>query len=96
MGLAWEHVPPPPPSLPLHPRPPPPRGDTPPLLSMDRMSIFKVVHTLMSPLLKLCRWSLHCKENPIYVFLFWELRGLSPNFHFYVSVSDLRIYSQDR
>ncbi len=33
----------------------------------------------------------HCKENPIYVFLFWELRGLSPNFHIYVSVSDLYI-----
>ncbi len=28
-------------------------------------------------------WSFlpHCNENPIYVFLFWELRGLSPNFH---------------
>ncbi len=33
----------------------------------------------------------HCKENPIYVFLFWELRGLSPNFHIHVSVSDLYI-----
>jgi hypothetical protein len=22
---------------------------------------------------------LHCNENPIYVFLFWELCGLSPN-----------------
>ncbi len=32
---------------------------------------------------------MHCKENPIYVFLSWELRGLSPNFHNYVSVSDL-------
>jgi hypothetical protein len=31
----------------------------------------------------------HCNANPIYVFLFWELRGLSPNFHKYVSVSDL-------
>jgi len=30
-------------------------------------------------------------ENPIYVFLFWELRGLSPNFHIQVSVSDLYI-----
>jgi hypothetical protein len=30
----------------------------------------------------------HCKENHIYVFLFWELRGLSPNFHIHVSVSD--------
>ncbi len=32
---------------------------------------------------------LHCSENPIYVFLFWEQRGLSPNFHIHVSVSDL-------
>ncbi len=24
---------------------------------------------------------LDCKENPIYIILFWELRGLSPNFH---------------
>jgi hypothetical protein len=31
------------------------------------------------------------QENPIYVFLFWELRGLSPNFHIHVSVSDLYI-----
>ncbi len=34
---------------------------------------------------------IHCKENPIYVFLFWELRGLSRNFHIHVSVSDLYI-----
>ncbi len=34
---------------------------------------------------------LHCKENPIYVFLSWELRGLSPNFHINVIVSDLHI-----
>ncbi len=33
----------------------------------------------------------HCKENPIYVFLFWELRGLSPNFHIHMSVRDLYI-----
>ncbi len=33
----------------------------------------------------------HCNENPIYVFLFWELRCLSPNFHIHVSVSDLYI-----
>jgi hypothetical protein len=32
-----------------------------------------------------------CQENPIYVFLFWELCGLSPNFHIHVSVSDLYI-----
>jgi hypothetical protein len=38
--------------------------------------------------------STHCKENPIFVFLFWKLRSLSPNFHIHVSVSDL--YSQDQ
>jgi hypothetical protein len=31
----------------------------------------------------------HCNENPIYLFLFWELCGLSPNFHIHVPV---RIY----
>jgi hypothetical protein len=35
--------------------------------------------------------TVHCNENPIYVFLFWELRGRSPNFHIHVSVSDLYI-----
>ncbi len=30
----------------------------------------------------------HCKEIWIYVFPEKELRGLSPNFHIYVSVSD--------
>ncbi len=34
---------------------------------------------------------IHCYENPIYVFLFWELRGLSPSFHIHVSVSDLYV-----
>ncbi len=38
----------------------------------------------------------HCKENRIYVFLFWELRGISPNFHIHVSVSDFYTYSRDR
>jgi hypothetical protein len=33
----------------------------------------------------------HCNENPIYVFLLWELHGLSPNFHIPVSVSNLFI-----
>ncbi len=32
---------------------------------------------------------LHCNENPMYVFFFWDLRGLSPNFHVHVSVSYL-------
>jgi len=34
---------------------------------------------------------IHCKKNLIYVFLFWELRGLSLNSHIHVSVSDLYI-----
>ncbi len=38
----------------------------------------------------------HYNENPIYVFLLWELRGHSPNFHIHVSVSDLYMYSQNR
>jgi len=33
----------------------------------------------------------HCNENPIYVFPEKELRGLSPNFHIHVSVSDVYI-----
>ena len=33
----------------------------------------------------------HCNENPPCVFLFLELRVLSPNFHIHVSVSDLYI-----
>ncbi len=28
-----------------------------------------------------CAYGVHCNENIIYVFLFWELRGLSPNYH---------------
>ncbi len=32
---------------------------------------------------------LHCKESFIYVFPEKQLRGLSPNFHIHVSVSDL-------
>jgi hypothetical protein len=36
---------------------------------------------------------MHCNGYSVYVFLFWELRGLSPNFHIHVSVSDLYILS---
>jgi hypothetical protein len=28
----------------------------------------------------------HCKGNSVYIFLFWELRGLSPNFYIHVSM----------
>ncbi len=31
----------------------------------------------------------HCNGNSVYIFLFWEQRGLSPNFHIHVSLSDL-------
>jgi hypothetical protein len=34
----------------------------------------------------------HCKENPIYVFLSWELRGLGSRFHIHVTVSDLYVF----
>jgi hypothetical protein len=34
----------------------------------------------------------HCKEISIYLFPEKELHGLSPNFHFHVSVSDLYIF----
>ncbi len=37
------------------------------------------------------RMEVHCNKNPIYVFREKELRGLSPNFHIHVSVSDLYI-----
>ncbi len=33
----------------------------------------------------------HCNGNSVYIFLFWELRGLSPHFHIHVSLSDLYI-----
>jgi hypothetical protein len=35
--------------------------------------------------------TMHCNGNSAYIFLFWELRGLSPNFHIHVSVSNLYI-----
>jgi hypothetical protein len=37
-----------------------------------------------------CDYS-HCKQDPIYVFPKMKLRGLVPNFHIHVSVSDLYI-----
>ncbi len=35
--------------------------------------------------------SLHCNSNSVYIFLFWEQPGLSPNFHIQVSLRDLYI-----
>jgi hypothetical protein len=34
---------------------------------------------------------LHCNGNSAYIFLFWELCGLGPNFLILVSVCDLYI-----
>jgi hypothetical protein len=34
---------------------------------------------------------IHCNENPIYLFLFWEFHGLNPNIHIHVPVNDLHI-----
>ncbi len=34
---------------------------------------------------------LHCNGDSVYIFLFWEWRGLSPNFHINVSFSNLYI-----
>ncbi len=39
----------------------------------------------------MARPATHCKEISIYVFPEMELRGLSPNFHIQVSLSDLNI-----
>ncbi len=43
---------------------------------------------------------LYCKENPIYVFLFWELHGLRPNFHilwaFYTFPGSVHIFPCSR
>jgi hypothetical protein len=41
----------------------------------------------------IARIRVHCKEIWIYLFLKKELRGLSPNFHIHVSVSDLYIFT---
>jgi hypothetical protein len=34
-------------------------------------------------------YTIHCNVNPFYVFIFWELRGLSPPIH--MSVNDFYI-----
>jgi hypothetical protein len=40
---------------------------------------------------------IHCKEDPIYVFLEMKLSGLVPNFHIHVSVRiEQFIYSHDQ
>jgi hypothetical protein len=41
------------------------------------------------------RECVHCKENPIYVFLFWELRGFNPSIFPHSCVCERFTYSQD-
>ncbi len=64
------------------------------------LSLMCCIYTLNNPFISirnkrlegyvaLKRSAVHCSENPFYVFPENELRGLSPNFHIYVSVSDL-------
>ncbi len=36
-------------------------------------------------------YCLHCNENSIHAFIFWELHGPCPNFNIHVSVSDIYI-----
>ncbi len=81
-------------------RPPPPPGTPPRTPSGPRRGPPPQAHSLRQNnkstvrLFNILTCILHCTENPIYVFLFWELRGFSSNFYIQVSVCDL--YSQDR
>ncbi len=36
-------------------------------------------------------YGVHCKQDPFYAFPEMKLRGLNPNFHIHISVSDLCI-----
>jgi hypothetical protein len=63
-----------------------PAADPSVLKNVEKSSLSYFIFTC-----NLLRLSLHCNENAIYIFLFWELRGLSPNFHIHVSVGDLYI-----
>ncbi len=61
-----------------------------PVLRQDAVSSRQAA-TVVSIIVELSHFLMHCNENPIYVFSENELRGLSPNFHIHVSVSDLYI-----
>jgi hypothetical protein len=85
----------PPPPVPLPPRPP---AVPPPLRPGTGLPTPRVPRQAGRPsqhLPRICRsvsiqWNrIHCNENPIYAFLFWELRDLSPNFHIPESVGEL-------
>ncbi len=50
--------------------------------------IFQYIYTFLHVKKTILHLGLHWNENPIYVFLVWEFRGLGPNFQIHVSVSD--------
>ncbi len=56
------------------------------LIGLKKMLSFLQVTTISS-----IQLPLHCNGNTVYIFLFWELHGLGPNFHIHVSVSNLYI-----
>ncbi len=54
--------------------------------------MYRANTVLLLLFLKICKiFDTHCNGNSVYIFLFWELRGLSPNFHIHVYLSDLYI-----
>jgi hypothetical protein len=59
--------------------------------SLDTASLLVMVNTTFLHMCRKSKYRTQCKENPSYVFLFWKLHSLSPNFHIHVSVSDLYI-----
>ncbi len=60
------------------------------ILQIFFLSFSCIVHVHCPYMIPLV-FEVHCNGNSVYVFLFWELRGLSPNFHIHVFVSDLYI-----
>jgi hypothetical protein len=73
---------------PLHPPPHPHRPHRQRLQRRRRR--LGAIHDRLLPI-QAVQGTVHCKEISISVFPEKELRGLSPNFHIYVSVSDLYI-----
>jgi hypothetical protein len=59
------------------------------LLTLFRLNINEEFYVYSPPPPYL--YSMHCNGNSVYTFLFWEQRGLSPNFHIHVSLSDLYV-----
>jgi hypothetical protein len=56
-------------------------------MSFANVAVSVPVSSIICPV-QLCSY---CNENTIYLFLFWEFRGLSTNIRIHVSVSDLYI-----